>query len=203
MLALPSTAPVLLNCRGPQSGATWATATSVPGRSPTRSASASSASARRRRASRQVVATEPGCLGQASRPCATRGAHRYFDALHSIVQSTVEGDLHALKLAVLSLRASTGYGEPACSSGPSVGRDRSARGGPTRSTSGTYGQGKGAGQRPSCAHRRRSRRCRNSYGTGSASTCRPSRTAGQGRPAEAPLSRAGRRRSHGRAAARR
>jgi uncharacterized protein with HEPN domain len=35
-------------------------------------------------------------------------AHRYFDTMHSIVQSTVENDLPPLERAVLRLQVATG-----------------------------------------------------------------------------------------------
>jgi uncharacterized protein with HEPN domain len=60
----------------------------------------------------EVVATEPGVPWRDIAAMRDRLAHRYFDTLQSIVQSTVENDLPALELAVLRLRETTGSGEP-------------------------------------------------------------------------------------------
>lgn len=56
----------------------------------------------------EVVATEPGTPWRDIAAMRDRLAHRYFDTLHSIVQSTVENDLLPLEQAVLRLQAATG-----------------------------------------------------------------------------------------------
>lgn len=58
----------------------------------------------------EVVATEPGVPWRDIAAMRDRLAHRYFDTLHSIVQSTVKNDLPQLEQAVLRLRATTGSG---------------------------------------------------------------------------------------------
>lgn len=58
-----------------------------------------------------VVATEPGTPWRDIAAMRDRLAHRYFDTLHSIVQSTVENDLLPLEQAVLRLQAATGSGD--------------------------------------------------------------------------------------------
>jgi uncharacterized protein with HEPN domain len=55
-----------------------------------------------------VVATEPGTPWRDIAAMQDRLAHRYFDTLHSIVQSTVENDLLPLEQAVLRLLGTTG-----------------------------------------------------------------------------------------------
>jgi len=55
----------------------------------------------------EVVVTEPGTPWQDIAAMRDRLAHRYFDTLHSIVQSTVENDLPPLEQAVLRLQSAT------------------------------------------------------------------------------------------------
>lgn len=55
-----------------------------------------------------VVATEPDTAWRDVAAMRDRLAHRYFDTLHSIVQSTVENDLPRLEQAVLRLQAAAG-----------------------------------------------------------------------------------------------
>ncbi|MHB1738390.1 MAG: HepT-like ribonuclease domain-containing protein [Actinomycetes bacterium] len=55
----------------------------------------------------EVVATEPGTPWRDIGTMRDRLAHRYFDTLHSIVQSTVENDLRPLEQAVLPLFSSS------------------------------------------------------------------------------------------------
>lgn len=56
----------------------------------------------------EVVATELGTSWRDIAAMRDRLAHRYFDTLHSIVQSTVENDLRPLEQAVLRLQTATG-----------------------------------------------------------------------------------------------
>jgi uncharacterized protein with HEPN domain len=58
-----------------------------------------------------VVATEPGVPWRDIAAMRDRLAHRYFDTLHSIVQSTVENDLLQLEQAVVRLRTTTRSGD--------------------------------------------------------------------------------------------
>ena len=59
----------------------------------------------------EVVATEPGTPWRDIAAMRDRLAHRYFDTLHSIVQSTIENDLLPLEQAVLRLQARIGSGD--------------------------------------------------------------------------------------------
>jgi uncharacterized protein with HEPN domain len=56
----------------------------------------------------EVVATEPGTPWRDIAAMRDSLAHRYFDTMHSIVQSTVENDLPPLERAVLRLQVATG-----------------------------------------------------------------------------------------------
>ncbi|MHB1613355.1 MAG: HepT-like ribonuclease domain-containing protein [Actinomycetes bacterium] len=62
----------------------------------------------------EVVATEPGTPWRDIGTMRDRLAHRYFDTLHSIVQSTVENDLRPLEKAVLRLPVAAGSDEASC-----------------------------------------------------------------------------------------
>ncbi len=94
----------------------------------------------------EVVATEPGTPWRDIGTMRDRLAHRYFDTLHSIVQSTVENDLRPLEQAVLRLPVAAGSDEASCLLGRLWARDSSATGGIDRATPGAAGKFIAAGQ---------------------------------------------------------